>query len=348
MPFQFRVLTMLDIFGLLNASYVAQALYATTSWGVMDHLYGAGPATVDDLAQACAVRPDVLRPALVSLKAFGYVNLEAESGRWSIGNRAAKMFEGEPELRDYVLLWGKQLGPVAAQLETLGRTADTTGFALTFGEPIWDYYRTDRQASDLFVAYMDGATRSHVRTSVLAEALQLEDARTVVDVGGASARLMASVLATYGNLTGTVFDQHHLEPVALRRIAEEGLEARCGFVGGSFLSDPLPAGADAYLIKHVLHDWNDEGAAAVLSNIANAMRPDSKLYIIEGLLDEGSKSKLWLKTRHLEQVLWTGGKVRSEKQFAGLLERAGLVIDAIRDTDVGIDCTILVANLTRV
>lgn len=101
------------------------------------------------------------------------------------------------------------------------------------------------------------------------------------------------------------------------------------------------AGADLYLIKHVLQDWSDDDVVTILRNICNAMPDDESLIIIEGILDESNGIDRVVKMRDIEQMIWTGGKVRSKSEFADLLERAGLRLDEVQRTAVVDGCLIV-------
>jgi hypothetical protein len=106
----------------------------------------------------------------------------------------------------------------------------------------------------------------------------------------------------------------------------------------------VPPGADLYLIKHVLHDWADEPAARILAAIAAAMPRDSRLIIIEAVLDERDGVDGLAKLRDLEQMFWTGGRVRSEREFAAILAPAGLEIEAVTRTPIVDVCLLQVVR----
>jgi hypothetical protein len=135
------------------------------------------------------------------------------------------------------------------------------------------------------------------------------------------------------DLRGTWYDRAEVLPSARDQFAVAGMESRCEFVAGSFL-DSVPAGADLYTIKHVLHDWPDEAAERILRNIVAAMDGASTLLIIEALLDERSGVDGLVKLRDIEQMFWTGGRVRSRREFTRLLEPAGLVIEEVLPTPI--------------
>jgi hypothetical protein len=331
---------MLDTLHLLNVSYVAHALYAATSWQVLDRLQQTEEESLADLATACKVKAPILETVLQVLQAFGYMRQSPE-GKWMLGNRARRLLNADNGwLRDYVMVWGQQLMPAFGSIVDLAHS-EKTGFELAFGEKLWEHNRKNQAANDVFVRFMDAATLQHTATDAIPRALDIGDARNVVDVGGGSGRFLAAVLKHYPTLQGVVFDQPHVRAVAEGNLLDAGCSDRGQFIGGNFLSDALPVGADAYLLKHVLHDWPDMGAASILANIAKAMRAHSRLYIVEGLLEDNFAAKPWLRTRLIEQVVWTGGKVRTRPEFDALLQAAGLRIIRVQDTAAAADCTVL-------
>lgn len=338
--FQETCTSMLDTLHLLNVSYVAHALYAATYWQVLDRLHQSDGESLSEISAACRVQVSILDPVMKVLQAFGYMRLSSED-KWSLGNRSKRLMETENGwLRDYVLIWGQQLIPSFGSIVELAHS-EKTGFELAFGKKLWEYNKQNSSANDVFVRFMDAATRQHTNTDEIPRALLLDKARSVVDVGGGSGRFLVAVLQSYPNLKGVVFDQPHLAPIAEKSIADADLAERGSFMGGSFLTDAIPAGADAYLLKHVLHDWPDIGATAILSNISKAMRANSRLFLIEGFLEDNFSAKPWLRTRLLEQVVWTGGKVRTCNEFNQLLDVAGLRMERMHDTNVAADCTVI-------
>lgn len=331
---------MLDTFHLLNISYVAHALYAATSWKVLDRLEETGGDFLPDLAAACKVNPSILETVLQVLQAFGYMKASPE-GKWMLGNRAKRLMSTEHGwLKDYVMIWGRQLIPAFESLVELA-DGEKNAFEIKFGKKLWDHNRQSKIDNELFVRYMDIATLQHTITDEIPCALNLHKACSVIDVGGGSGRFLASVLKYYPNLQGSVFDQPHVKTTAENNLITAGCADRGNFIAGNFLIDDLPAGADAYFLKHVLHDWPDVGAASILLKIARAMQSNSRLYIIEGLLDDNFASKPWLRTRSIEQTVWTGGKVRTRRDFDSLLESSGLHIVRVQDTKAGLDTTVL-------
>src|SRR5208337_1354329 len=149
--------------------------------------------------------------------------------------------------------------------------------------------------------------------------------------GGGNGALLIGILKANPNLCGIVFDQPHAAKSATEKIAAAGLSSRCDAVGGDFFKE-VPSGADAYIIKHVIHDWNDERAVAILRNIHRAMRPEGKLLIAEGVyptrIDQTDVSR-GATANDVNMLVCTGGRQRSEAEFRSLYYAAGFRLTRI-------------------
>lgn len=240
---------MFDLYTTLNMAFLGQALFAITKTGVADRLDGE-PATVAEVAADCSVDAIVLRQTLLALAAYGFV-LADEAGRYRLAPKARGLVEGEePRLREFTLLWGEQLYPVCGKLDRMLESGQSA-FAHHFGAPIWEHYRNERGDGERFETFMDITT--DWQGPLVAAAIDCSTYRTLVDVGGARGSLTIPILLRNPQLSATIYDQVHHTVHAGRRLAEAGVAARARFVGGDFLRD-VPAGADVYVIKHVLHD----------------------------------------------------------------------------------------------
>jgi hypothetical protein len=166
------------------------------------------------------------------------------------------------------------------------------------------------------------------------EVYDFSGVRTLTDVGGGYGTLLAEILAAYPSLKGVVADLAAVLPGARKTIEERGLEDRCTVVACNFFRE-IPAGSDAYLLSHVLHDWPEEQAKRILENCQRAMGPDSKLLILEMFVPPGNEPSI-AKLLDLEMLVVTGGQERTEGEFRALLDSAGFCLYRIIPTDKGI------------
>jgi SAM-dependent methyltransferase len=178
------------------------------------------------------------------------------------------------------------------------------------------------------------ATFAPVTAAAVTAAYDFSWFSKLVDVGGGNGALLTGILKVNPNLRGIVFDLPHVADKARNKIAEEGLQSRCEAIGGDFFKE-VPSGADAYIIKHVIHDWNDQRAVAILKNIHRAMRRDGKLLIVEGVypprIDQSDISR-GAAANDVNVLVCTGGRQRSEAEFRSLCEAAGFSLTRIVPT----------------
>ena len=155
-------------------------------------------------------------------------------------------------------------------------------------------------------------------TSVaVASAYDFTPFRLLVDVGGGNGSLMIGILKANLSLRGIVFDQPAAIERAREQIEQHGLAARCTAIGGDFFKD-VPAGGDAYILKRVIHDWDDEQAAAILRNCRGVMGPRSKLLVLEGVypsrIDNSVESR-GAASNDVNMLVNSGGVQRSQAEF---------------------------------
>ncbi|WP_433598092.1 methyltransferase [Nocardia sp. CA-135953] len=196
-------------------------------------------------------------------------------------------------------------------------------------EDPFDRLATLPEAQDQFHTAMADATAAVAEA--IAAAYDFTGLDSVVDVGGGYGTLLPPILRTHPNLTGVVFDRPYCRAGAERVIAAAELTDRCDFVGGSFFDAALPKGADAYLLKSVLHDWDDDRAVEILRRVREAMSDRSRLLVIEVVMpdtvrpDPEHRQKVWA---DLTMLVASGRGERTEGQYVKLLGAAGLRVTA--------------------
>jgi cyclopropane fatty-acyl-phospholipid synthase-like methyltransferase len=178
------------------------------------------------------------------------------------------------------------------------------------------------------------ATFAPLTAAAIAASYDFSPFRTLVDIGGGNGSLLIGILNANPNLHGIVFDLPQAADKARTKIAEAGLQSRCEAVGGDFFNE-VPAGAEAYIIKHVIHDWNDDRATAILRSVHRAMPPHGKLLIAEGVypqrIDQSDLSR-GAAANDVNMLVSTGGRQRSETEFHSLLNAAGFKLTRIIPT----------------
>jgi orsellinic acid C2-O-methyltransferase len=185
-------------------------------------------------------------------------------------------------------------------------------------------------------AIFDNAMANFTRqiAPVVAAAYDFSGFGTIVDIGGGNGVLLEGILAANPRLQGVVFDLPHVADRARTRLATTGIGDRYTVAGGDFFRE-VPGGGDAYLLKHVIHDWDDAQARAILATCRKAMRPDAKLLIIEGVypprIDQSELSR-GAAANDVNMLVCTGGRQRSADEFRALCAGAGFALSRIVPT----------------
>jgi hypothetical protein len=196
-------------------------------------------------------------------------------------------------------------------------------FRRVFGMDSFAYIAEHPDEAANFDAAMAGFTK-RIATAV-AEAYDFSPFHRIVDIGGGNGLLLAGILTAYPALAGIIFDLPHVAARAEEQIRELDLADRCEIVGGDFFKE-VPSGGDAYLLKHVIHDWNDDRATAILRNCRRAMGAEATLLIVEGVypsrIDQSEESR-GAAANDVNMLVCTGGRQRSEAEFRGLFDAAG-------------------------
>jgi hypothetical protein len=202
---------------------------------------------------------------------------------------------------------------------------------------VWEYRATRPQESATFDAAMSSHT-NRLAASLL-DTFDFAEFRTVVDVGGGVGTLLVTLLDRYPSMQGVLFDQPHVAAGAGDVLAAAGVTARCRVVGGSFFA-AIPEGGDAYVLKAIVHDWEDEQAVAILRVCRQAMGADSALLVVERVLGPPNEGTL-AKFSDLNMLVATGGRERTLDEFAALFRSAELRL--AEETPIGAGFSVIAA-----
>ena len=295
---------------------------AIAALGVADHL-AAGPRTVEELAGATQTDARALHKALRAL-ASRAIFAEVEPGWFALTPIAEILRSDHPfSLRDAYRLRSAEADAWAAFGDCI-RTGEPA-FDRVHSRSYWDHLASHPAESAEVDRSMQSYTRLHLRTVL--PAYDWSGLGTVVDAGGGNGAFLAGLLARHPTMLGVLFDLPHVVANAAPVLEEAGVADRCRVVAGSFFDGPLPAGADAYVLKTVLPGFDDERAAAILRSVRAAMRPGSRLLILEAVLPPGDAFDV-AKLVDVNTLLLTGGAHRSTGHMHDLLADAGL--DVVR------------------
>lgn len=314
------------LFGIIVDFWTSQAVHVAARLGLADHLR-AGPRDADAIAEATGTHAPSLARLLRALASAGVLH---ESGDRYTLTPLGEMLrsDGPGSQRSIVdsLLGGafyRAWGELRHSIET-GRPA----FEHVFGMHPFDYFAEHPEEAALFNSAMTAFTAA-VGPAVL-EAFDFSPYRTIVDVGGGHGRLLASILEASPKARGVLYDSPRVVDGAEVSRECKGLAGRIEAVGGDFF-ESVPGGGDLYILKGVIHDWNDRPALTILRNCRRAMTEDGSLLLIESVLADGDDSPFG-RFLDLNMLVMVDGKERTESEFRTLLGEAGFALAEVRPT----------------
>jgi hypothetical protein len=196
------------------------------------------------------------------------------------------------------------------------------------GAEVFDYFGANPEQAEIFNGAM---TDMSVATApAVVEAYDFSGIKTLADIAGGHGYLLSQVLKANPEMKGILFDVQPVIAGANALIEKEGVAERIEKVSGDFFSS-VPKGADAYMMKHIIHDWDDERSIKILRNINEAMNPQGRVLIIEVVVPEGNEPH-YSKLLDLEMLVSPGGAERTEEEYRALLAAAGFKLTRIVPT----------------
>jgi ubiquinone/menaquinone biosynthesis C-methylase UbiE len=311
---------------MITGYWISQAIYAAAKFEIADHLKN-GPKSVAELASATSTDADALYRLLRALASVGIFS-EGEARHFSLTSLAELLCSDVAgSKRALALMSGDEQFRAWAEIDYSIRTGKVA-FDKVFGKPLFDYLAAHPDKARNFDAAMVGI---HGReSSAILNAYDFAGIRVIADIGGGNGSQITEILKKHGNMKGILFDLPHVIERAKEKIHASGLQDRCQLVTGSFF-DCVPPGADAYIMRHIIHDWDEDKCLTILRNCHRAMQPTSKLLVIESVIPPGNEP-FHGKFLDLVMLLIPGGKERTENEYRNLFERAGFQLTRIVST----------------
>jgi hypothetical protein len=292
---------------------------------VADHV-AAGRRTATAIAEAAGADPRALDPVLRHLVDVGLLDHDPSAG-YSLTGLGAVLRDDHPSGLRARLDTQQPLGRAElsfVQLVHSVRTGDAA-FPVQFGRGFWEDLGTDAERAASYDAAMGVDVAAWA--PAIADAYDWGALGHVVDVGGGDGTLAVALLRRFPRLRATVFDQPETAARARARLGAAGVADRSDTIGGSFF-DPLPAGADAYVLTAIVHDWADEPARAILRRGAAAAGADGRVLVIEKIGTDGTTPSSEM---DLRMLAYFGGRERGGDELVALAESAGCRVVATYD-----------------
>lgn len=308
-----------------RGAWITQGIAVAAELGIADLLADA-PRTAEELAKETRAHSQALYRLMRALASAG-IFVQDEDGRFSLSPLAYPLrTDGAGSQRAFAAMMGGELQQAWGQLLHSVRTGEP-GFQARFGKPFFEYMTEHPDRHSLFDAAMTGI--HDAETQPILDAYDFGSFQTVVDIGGGSGLQLAAALQRHPALHGILFDLPAVAERARATVADLGLSERCRVEGGDFFAS-VPAGADAYVLRHIVHDWQDLEAATLLRNCRDAMAPGGKVLVMESVIP-GANEPCFGKWLDLMMLL-VGGRERTEEEYRRLFGEAGLTLNRIVPT----------------
>jgi hypothetical protein len=307
---------------LIIGHWVSRLIQVAAQLNIAD-LLKAGPRTAEDLAKAAHVRAPQLYRVLRALASIGVFS-ETKNGRFKLTPLAATLQTGVPgSMRTAALMLNSDWQWDAWQKLLEGVASNDVPFVKAHGMSVFEYL--EKHPDDL-AAFHDSATG--LTNPAIAAAYNFSKFRTLVDVGGSHGALLATILKAHPSLKGVLFDQPSVVAGAKsdRHLADAGIAGRCRFESGNFFVS-VPARADAYIMKYILHDWDDERCVKILSNCRAAMAKNGRVLVVDSIVPPGNAPG-YVKLLDIEMLI-IGGRERTKADFSSIFRKSGLKLTRV-------------------
>lgn len=311
-----------------TAYWASKVVYAAAKLGLADHL-AAAPQSAAELANATRTHAPSLHRLMRTLASLGILT-EDDAQRFALTPLGAALRTGAPgSARSSVLTLS---GPLfVGAFEQIMHSLETggTGFEKAVGMPIFNYLGQHPEDASMFSETMVGFHSAE--PAAVAAAYDFSAFGKVVDVGGATGNMLGAILARHARPRGVLFDMPHVVGDAPALLKERGVEQRVTIEAGDFFKT-VPAGGDAYLLSHIIHDWNEEQCLTILGHCRKAMKPNGRLLIVEMVLPAGDTPHPG-KMLDMVMLVVPGGQERTEAEYTPLLSKAGFRLTRVVPTE---------------
>jgi hypothetical protein len=307
-----------SVLDMMTGAWVAQGVYVATKLGIPE-LLSDGALSADAIAERVGADSDGVSRLLRALASHG-VFAQRRDGRFAHTALSESLRTDVPNsARGMVLFWGDPLhwehwGNLSHSVHT-GQSA----IEKLRGKAAFDWLP---EVPDLAAVFNDGMTSmSTMETPLVVAAYDFSPFDTIVDVGGGHGMLLGAILQKWVKARGVLFDFESVVEGAPPVLESAGVLERCEMIGGTFF-ESVPSGGDAYVLKHIVHDWHDDDALFILRNVRAAMKPDATLLLIEMVIPDDDREHM-SKMLDLEMLVSLAGRERTEAEYAELLRQAG-------------------------
>ena len=319
------------VLGLITSAWPVQVIHVAARLRLPD-LMSEGETSSAALAEATGSHPRTLRRLLRAMAALGLCR-QIDQDRFELTPAGGLLRAGaEGSVRGVALHYGERIWGALSQLDQSVKTGRPWRISGASG---FEHMASDPGQMAMFHQSM--ADRTGPTAQTLLDAYDFGRFRILMDVGGSFGALLAAILKSHPQLTGQVFDLPALNDASSAYLERMGVADRARFLGGSFF-EPVPSGADAYMLKSIIHDWDDAEAVQILRNCAAAAGAEGRVLVIDRIAPElAGEDPTDLVTFQGDMMMLTanGGMERTLTEFEALYARAGLALRSVTQTASG-------------
>jgi len=312
---------------MLVAAAISRALCTVADLGVADHIQTGAPQPVSYLARVTGTHERSLHRLLRFLASHGLFR-ETKPGEFD-HTRLSYVLRSDAEgsYRAAAQMF-HHLFPGWDGIDHAVRTGEP-GFNKVVGKPVFEFIAAHPSLGPITDA---GMTAIHgYETAAMLDAYDFSGVRVLADIGGGNGSLISAALQRYPKMRGILFDLGHVAGRAKENLKKSGLADRCQVLEGSFF-ETVPSGADAYLFRHIIHDWTDEQCVQILGHCRKVIPKDGKLLLVECVVPAGNDPSI-SKDFDMTMMTFPGGIERTEAEFRALYEASGFKLTSVTPTN---------------
>lgn len=309
-------------------NWISKPIYVAAELGIAD-MIAYGPKSIDELAHMSKTHAPSLYRVMRALASVGIFS-ETSEKRFELTPMAECLKTGA--MRSIAVMFNSDWHDKAWENLLYSVRTGEVAFDKAHGMPIFDWFRKHPRAAEIY--HEANAIKAMTSHRAIIDAYDFSGINTLTDVGGGHGALMAEILGANPEMKGVIAELPSVVQDAKEFIHTKGLHTRCEVIECDFFKG-IPAGSDAYLMSHILHDWNDEKCQRILENCHAAMKPGSTLLIVESIIPPGNEFSV-AKLLDLEVFVMGGGRERTEEEFRDLFESSGFTLSRVVPTQESI------------
>jgi O-methyltransferase domain/Dimerisation domain len=313
----------------ITGFWMSRAVWVAAKLGLAD-LLKSGPKTAEELAQATSTHAPSLFRILRALASAGVFKKENDE-RFGLTPLSETLITDAPGSTRWFIIseLGQEHYPAWGNLMHSVKTGEVA-FDDFFGMDVWKYFSQNPEDAAVFNDSMSANTAAV--NEAITSLYDFSKFNKIVDVGGGHGGLITSILQKNADVAGVLFDAPEVIEGARAKLEAAGVADRCEAVAGNFF-EAVPEGGDAYVMKWIIHDWEDEKAIAILKNCRQHTQSGDRLIIVDCVVPENDEPD-FSKTFDLNMLVMTGGKERTAAEFQELLAAAGFKLLRVIPTDL--------------